>query len=187
MTNSISPILLKHYRGPEAELSSDEFYRELAAKYEEAWRVYEPRIIEGLISVLNVHFFLPVIDATLAPMVSCFSTPLTLNYKYEPDQFIDLLTHELIHILISDNQEGIVFSRAVKAQWSDVEMLVIWHIMVHALLKYVYLDILDQPSRLQRDVDAHTEAPAYKLAWEIVEDFGYREIIDLMLTDKNTE
>jgi hypothetical protein len=184
MAANISPILLAHYRGPEAKLESFEFYKKKIQDYTEAWQSKEQRILSGLIKVLDVNFYLPVIDATIAPMVAAFSTPLTLNFKPKPDEFIDILTHELIHILISDNKENISFYASVQSRWPDEESKVIAHIMVHALMEYVFRDVLDEVSRIERDIIACSSNPPYAKAWKIVEEYGYRQVIKLMLRDK---
>lgn len=186
MAANISPILLKHYRGPEAKLESFEFYEQRIQDYKNAWQPKEERILSGLIEVLDVNFYLPVIDATIAPMVAPFSTPLTLSFKSEPDQFIDILTHELIHILISDNKEKISFYHSVQHNWPDEESKVIAHIMVHALMEYVFRDLLNEVSRIERDIVNCSSNPPYAKAWKIVEESGYKSIIELMLHDKKS-
>ncbi len=184
MAANISPILLKHYRGPEAKLESHEFYEQRVQDYRDSWEQKEERILSGLIKVLGVKFYLPVIDATIAPMVAPFSTPLTLSFRPEPDEFIDIMTHELIHILISDNKENISFYRLVQKNWPEEESKVIAHIMVHALLEYVFRDILNEVSRIKRDILNCSSKPPYAKAWNIVQEYGYKEVIELMLREE---
>lgn len=186
MAANISPILLKHYRGHAAKLESYEFYEQRIHEYRDAWHLKEERILSGLIEALDVNFYLPVIDATIAPMVTPFSTPLTLSFKPEPDEFIDILTHELIHILISDNKEQISFYPSVQRNWPEQESKVIAHIMVHALMEYVFRDLLDEVSRIERNIVNCTSNPPYAKAWKIVEEYGYKGVIEIMLQDKTS-
>ncbi len=48
--------------------------------------------------------------------------------------------------------------------------------MVHSGLKEIYLDVLKEPYRLERDIKECQQWPAYKAAWAYVEDNDYKEI-----------
>ncbi len=154
-------------------------YRKRVDAYRVAWKQYDRVILNAITSRLELQFYLPVIDASIAPMIPSFSTPLQINFKSEPDEFVDILTHELIHILMSDNRENIEPDDLVKIHWSEYEPKIGIHIMVHAVLKYVYLDVLKQPDRLKRDIH-RSQTPAYALAWKIVEESDYSAIIEQM-------
>ena len=112
-----------------------------------------------------------------------------MNFRQKPDQFVDILTHELIHLLLIDNDKYQEYEAAPKhfmaSDWRklfgdkhDITTLV--HIPVHALLKYVYLDVLDEPSRLARDISFVKDfvgAESYVKAWEYVESHDYKTMI----------
>ena len=101
----------------------------------------------------------------------------------EPDLFIDTLTHELTHRLLTDNTT-IPHETLLLVPWQSLfgknhnfNMLV--HIPVHAVHKAIYLDVLNEPMRLERDIANNKmyEAKDYVDAWNYVERHGYEEII----------
>jgi hypothetical protein len=114
---------------------------------------------------------------------------MVIGVMREPDQFIDTLTHELIHRLLTDNT-SLPFDTKYLSRWGklfgkDHTFGTLVHIPVHAVHKAVYLDILNEPDRLERDVQENKSAKAedYIAAWEYVEKHGYRAIIDKLKRD----
>lgn len=180
MTRSISTSLIKYHRGPDAEVSELEVYLKKADAYRDGWKVKEQAILSGMTNELGLNFYLPVIDATLAPMVPTFSTPLTLNYRFTPDEFIDALTHELIHILLSDNIYSISFEHLKMEQWPNENDKTRNHILVHAVLAFIDTETLAEPARMERDSMSCHDNPPYRRAWEIVKEQGYRPVIELI-------
>ncbi len=55
------------------------------------------------------------------------------------------------------------------------------HIPLHALHKYLYLDVLKAPERLERELsslrNAQPRGPHFQ-AWEYVNEHDYREMVD---------
>lgn len=187
MTRAISPILLAHARGPEAKMPENKYFIQRLKDYQDAWEPLEQPVVSSMMEVLGLSFYLPVIDATVAPMVPAFSTPLTLNYRREPDEFVDMLTHELVHILLSDNREKISFDELSQHNWPAEDQKTRAHILVHAVLEHVYVETLKQPYRLSRDIASNQQNPPYRRAWEIVAQQGCDTIINQMhqyITDR---
>jgi hypothetical protein len=103
---------------------------------------------------------------------------------YEPDKFIDVLTHELLHRLLTDNTT-ISYDTNLRRTWSELfgrdhKPATLVHIPVHAVHKAIYLDVLKEPSRFERDFAGNKkhEAVPYIEAWAYVEENGYKEIIE---------
>lgn len=166
-------------------IPSMEACEEWTENYRQAWAEYEEKILRGITEALGVQFRQPIIDAHTAPGIRAMSDPLILNFMFYPDQFVDSLTHELIHVLLTDNDKyslkDTVATTRLDTAWTkmfgthDFETLV--HIPVHALHKYIYLDVLNEPDRLERDKKTAAEDPAYVRAWEYVENHNYHELI----------
>ena len=106
------------------------------------------------------------------------SHPLIIKSGYPPDKFVDVLIHELIHRLIDSNGLGRIAYK-VKKKYVNESGFVKAHIIIHAILKYIYLDILKQPYWLNRSLLSLKKhrTDEYSRAWEIVEQDGYRKII----------
>jgi hypothetical protein len=142
----------------------------------------------------GLQFKRKYIDAALAPWLPTISNPLIIGYQYEADEFVDTLTHELHHVLFTDNttyssRGGDAFDE--KLDWKKLygeghTNTTLVHIPVHAGLKYIYLDILKEPYRLKRDIKFSLRYEDYKKAWEYVEQNDYMEIIKKLKQDYQT-
>ncbi|HLZ57290.1 MAG TPA: hypothetical protein VKR06_10110 [Ktedonosporobacter sp.] len=171
------------------KMASPEKYAARTEEYRKAWANYQTVILRGMTEVLELSFYRPVIDVTLAPYFGHKSTPLILNFHPDPDRFVDVLTHELLHVLQTDNNKhqtlGPHSTIDLVAEWQKLfgkhERLTLAHIPLHALHKYMYLDVLKAPERLERELNAvrNFQTPgAYLQAWEYVNERDYREMVD---------
>ncbi len=168
---------------------------EKAEQYRQAWKEKAEIILPAMQELLGVTFYRPVIDAAVAPWTIGvgISNPLILDFRADPDEFIDSLTHELFHILFVDNnvmtamgaksQNRLKMDELFGSEHSDSTQV---HIAVHAGLKCIYLDILQEPYRLDRDIKYCDQFEDYKKAWEYVQQNDYMEIIG-KLKDRYTQ
>ncbi len=164
------------------EISYDECLAK-TKEYNEAWKKHSEKILVEMQKLYQLNFHKPVIDAFLAPMFIPKSMPLIINLRHTADQFVDVLTHELFHNLFTDNQyikkQELAKSR-IGYIWEDIfgkrDFVELVHIPVHAGLKAVYLDVLKQPYRLERDIQDCSSRPGYKEAWDFVENNDYQKI-----------
>jgi hypothetical protein len=172
---------------PDSTLLTYDEAEDKADAYRQAWAEKEQLILDGMQECMGLTFNTPVIDVALAPWTygSAVSFPLIVDMAREPDEFIDVLTHELFHLLFGDNQ--IITSRNARAQgrlkWNELfgdeySGGTLVHIAVHAALKYMYLDVHHEPHRLERDIEHAKKLPDYAKAWDYVENNDYKEIIE---------
>ena len=134
--------------------------------------------------LLGLSFRQNVIDVYIAPWFGAFSDPLVIGVMREPDQFVDTLTHELIHRLLTDNS-SISYEKKLFPNWQKLfgknhSFTTIVHIPVHAVHKAIYLDILNEPERLERDKksDIQHNAKDYIASWQYVDSDDYQIIIE---------
>lgn len=165
------------------EISIAECYK-LTSEYRKAWAKKEEKILTGMQDIFGLTFYKPIIDVTLAPAFGPKSLPLIINFFHKPDAFVDILTHELFHNLFTDNQyvQRDENSNLVEV-WrelfpEDLTQVALVHTPVHAGLKAIYLDVLNEPKRLERDIAECQQWPDYKAAWEYVEKNDYKKIIE---------
>lgn len=157
-------------------------YREIIRKrkaYEKAWRPVERKILKGMCDVLELEFHQNTIDIYVVGYARPISNPLVISSWYTPGQATHIITHELLHRLLTDNTAGGYPLKAWKEQYPDEPLHVRNHIMVHAVHKHIYLNVLKQPKLIdveKRRLRAH-QAADYLRSWEIVEMYGYRELI----------
>lgn len=170
-------------------IQDDDYYYKKTDEYISVWQKYERKILAGLQDALGVRFNLAIIDAYGAPFFIPKSAPLLFNYVDEPDRFIDVLTHELCHIALTDNNKyssfGTDFDQLIGHKWQKMYDLddfgAVIHVPVHALCKYIWLDVLEQPERYERDKKAVVSwvgGKSYVKSWEYVDRHDYKQILD---------
>ena len=148
-------------------------------KFIEAWQAKEEITLRSICNFLQLDFRQNIIDVYIVGRGKTFSDPMVISGHFDPDEFTDILTHELIHRLLTDNIQGRKnkLLEYLKQNFYTEERLTRNHILVHAISKFVYLEILKEPARLNRDIQNCADNSAYKRSWEIVEQKGYRQLI----------
>jgi len=171
--------------GGDKPLADDQWMKQRVGDYQKAWQPYEQKILYGMTEILGLTFRQNIIDVYIAPWFRAFSDPLVIGVMKEPDEFIDILTHELLHRLLTDNT---VISHKMEQklvlEWGrlfgkDLPFVQLVHIPVHAVHKAIYLDLLGESARFERDVanNKKHDATDYIAAWEYVNKQGYQTII----------
>lgn len=185
MYGNISKPLDKLWNDTDKPLESEETCEEWVQNYREEWAKYNDTILDALQEVTGLSFYKPVIDVACAPWLRASSDPVTMGFKNYPDQFVDVLAHELSHVLLTDNtvysiqssEKEVLLTDRWQKLFGKHDFNALVHIPVHALSKYLYLDILKDPSRLERDIDDVKGFKPYATAWEYVNSHDYKEII----------
>ena len=177
----------------EQEIISDATIKEKIEAYRAAWLPYENQILQHMTEVVNLSFRQNIIDVYIAPYFNAFSDPLVVGIRFEPDLFVDILTHELLHRLLTDNL-SMPSGYRIGGVWRELfgqnhTAVTLNHIPVHAIHKAIYLDSLKAPQRLQRDITrCQTHGTTdYVKAWEYVEEAGYQEIIEQLKKSYNSK
>lgn len=171
----------------DGELPSSEKCEEWTESYKEEWEKYEGKILPALTKATGLNFHMPVIDVSLAPFFIPQSEPLIIHFRSYPDEFVDVLTHELIHVLLTDNQvystkkdpsDHRLFNAWQKLFGKEHDFHVLVHIPVHALHQYIMIDVLNEPKRLERErAFVKKNMDSYTKSWDYVDKYGYKKII----------
>lgn len=187
LQSSVSSQLAKIHNKDDPFLTNDEQAEEYAKAYRKEWSKHEYKILTALCERLNLKFNLPIIDCYLADYFVPMSDPLILNFRNEPDQFVDVLVHELTHVLLTDNNKYQQHSDGeldlvghYKESFGDYSFNTLIHIPVHAAMKYIFLDIFKDEKRLSRDIGYYEDNgfEDYIKAWDYVQQNDYQKIID---------
>lgn len=94
-----------------------------------------------------------------------------------------MFTHEVAHRLLTDNSKMTSsLDRKILKTWKELfgedhAWNTLVHIPVHALLEYIFVDVLDEPERLERDIELCKQHPPYADAWTYVQSEGYQNIL----------
>ncbi len=171
---------LFHVDKPGGSLMEPERARQKTEQYSTAWKPREKEIVTGMCALFDLVFYKSVIDVYLSPWVPTISAPILVTLRSTPDEFIDVLTHELLHVLITDNttypQE--VLGARLEQLYPDFDWVARNHILVYAGLKHIYLNVMQEPKRLDRDIISCQIHPAHTAAWNYVDRHSYLAVID---------
>lgn len=178
--------------GKGEKLVDDAWMEKRVSDYQKAWKPFEQKVLLGMTELLGLSFRQNIIDVHIAPWFKAFSDPLIIGVSQEPDVFVDILTHELLHRLLTDNTT-IPYETELLPEWQklfgeDHTFGALVHIPVHAVHKAIYLDVLNDSSRLDRDIAINKtrNATDYIAAWEYVEKHGYKQIIKKLRSSYET-
>ena len=156
-----------------------------AHQLRDVWREHESTILPAMTELYGIEFNRSIIDVYVSPWNMSISDPLILNPNRPPEVQVDTLMHELLHVLFTDNtayclydesHEKLLIDRWREMFGSDLEFKTLVHIPVHAGLKALFLDTLNEPAHLERDMARLKKNPAYTAAWEYVESHDYKQI-----------
>lgn len=174
---------LHELRHGDDELPDNERMAKIVGEYRKAWRPHEQKILKYVTDSLELSFRQNIIDVYIAPYFNAFSDPLVIGTSLEPDVFVDVLTHELLHRLLTDNA-AVPFELRLRSEWARLfgerPYAELVHIAVFAVQKAVFLEVLKAPERLERDITASKENDFvdYARAWDYVDARGYKEVIE---------
>lgn len=153
----------KNWREP-----SKEQVRIKTSIFKEAWKIHQAAIFNGLFETTGLIFARNAFDVhVVSGNPRSFSFPIVVKSGYTPDEFIEVVAHELIHCLFKDNK--------VEEPYPKNR-----HIIIHAILKSIYLDHMHKPELLADNI-ARSKAcdyPEYAEAWKFVSRNDYGKIIE---------
>ena len=192
LNGNVIPLLLPQLEEEGREAEADrEFIKQKWHGYTDAWSPYETTILAGMCEALDLEFTQNTIDVYLSPFRHSFSDPMVISTRYTDDRFIDVLTHELLHRLLTDNTKTPKEWDGILDVWKGLfgeehEWNVLVHIPVHLMLKYIFRDILHEEQRVERDKRLVGKYESYRKAWEYVEAHDYRECISRLRASYGT-
>lgn len=163
---------------------------EIIKTYENAWEPVENKILNGMCDIMNLEFYQNTLDVYVAPWFYPFSDPLVMGIMFKPDRFVAVLTHEILHRLLTDNT-AMNKNTDLLAAWHQMfgsghSNTTLVHIPVHAVHKAIIYDVLKDPGIKDADYNKCLEREGkdgdYVKAWDYVDKHGYKEIIKKLKT-----
>lgn len=181
LADAASQVLNEKW-GDGTPLQSYDYYTGIARKYAEWWEPIGDSILEGLCTITNLQFRQTIIDIHVAPWFYAFSSPMVIGVIFkDQDSLVNIVTHEIIHRLLIDNtsyEYGYDFAAMWRSMFGkDLTKNALVHVPVHAIMKKLYIDVLDRPDLVELDKKTVADQPDYVAAWEYVDSVGYEEII----------
>lgn len=184
-------VPLNELWGDGEPLRSDNEYAAITKAYQKAWQPYEQKILAAMTDLLELQFRQNIIDVYIAPWIIAFSDPLVIGVMQKPDVFVDTLTHELIHRLLTDNttvpHELFLLPEWEKLFSNSHTFNTLVHIPVHAVHKAICFEVLHEPKRIERDIKSckDNKASDYVAAWDYVEKHDFKGIINKLKLSYN--
>lgn len=174
---------LRHFieLNPEIKKKSYPSREEVETKiqdYKDAWEKIENKVLTAISEILKLQFYQKVIDVYIVGRSKSFSDPMIISSHFIVDEFCDVLTHELIHRILTDNTKKLKVGSIWNEMFPKEPRLVRNHVLVHAVHEYIYREILKDVSRLKRDISNANEFLEYKRSWDIVKKKGYQKVIE---------
>ncbi|PCI30119.1 hypothetical protein COB52_01800 [Candidatus Kaiserbacteria bacterium] len=149
----------------------------------EEWKKSEKYILTGLSEALDLEFQYNFIDVyVVSGLPRSFSNPIVVRSGATPEEFVDIVTHELVHALLRQNNTIASWDSVnwVDSMYTDESKLVQNHLIVHAVLTYVYKKVLKDEERLERvrERSLNHGTGEYARAWEIIDSYCYERFIE---------
>jgi hypothetical protein len=188
LSGQASEIMNDKY-GDGTPLRTFEEYEAIVEKYDTWWSAIGTEILNGLCDILQLEYRQNIIDVYVAPWFSPISDPMVIGPAFHSQNtLINTLTHELIHRLLTDNTST-DYEHNFLADWKIIfgdehEFNTLVHIPVHAVMKRLYLDVINRPDLLQYDIEDVSNNKPYAQAWDYVNDNDYVELIDKLKISK---
>tara|TARA_B100000745_G_C20154018_1_gene395503 strand:- start:3060 stop:3692 length:633 start_codon:yes stop_codon:yes gene_type:complete len=155
---------------------------EIINDYRRCWRKDEKKVLNFISKITELSFKRNFVDVHVVRLINrSFSRPIIFDIRKTPEDFCDNLTHELLHILFSDNKKVISckLENWLKSEFPEETDCTRNHIYVHSILKVLYLEVLKKPERFRNNIirsKAHT-TDEYTRAWNIVNSLGAKNLI----------
>lgn len=148
-------------------------------KIEKKWRGVERKILQELSKLSGLEWQESTVLCYLVGRCRPFSDPLTMHVSYKKDEeFIDVLTHEMIHQLFIQGGNLAKSKKAweyIDKKYKDESITTRIHIPLHALHADILVKLFGE-KRLKEEIK-WSKHPDYKKSWQIVERDGYKNII----------
>ncbi|MFA5249214.1 MAG: hypothetical protein WC397_01590 [Candidatus Paceibacterota bacterium] len=174
------------------ECPSEEKIEQSIELYKKAWEEKEKIIVKAMCEAVSLNFLQNIIDVYIV----CgndrqFSDPIVIKSSFSPEEFIDVITHELTHKLMANNiqcsENGIKMGRIFKELFPEQQSATVRnHALTYSLMKYIFLDVLKDDNWLEKTEDklAHRSFPEYREAWDMVREIGYMKAIEMVRKER---
>jgi len=155
-------------------------------RLDKEWRKIEKKVLSEMAKTAGMKWKDKQITCfVVSHCIHSFSYPLTVIIRHKDDRLrridyvIDILIHELIHVLFVSNEiYNLDKYLGFDKEFKNEKMATNGHIYLHALHKHLYLKFFNK-NRLARDIALakSKSMPGYDRAWEIVEEYGHENLI----------
>jgi len=146
------------------------------------WEKYGPSILKAMCEITEIEFKRSIIDIYVVNGCNrSYASPIIVHSGLPLTALIDLITHELIHVLLndyfgkhSDNKLRTIMKNLYPNETGTTYM----HIIVYSIYKYIVSNVFDKEHYKIEIVNASKhKTNEYSKAWEYIEKEGHLAII----------
>ena len=146
---------------------------------EKVWNKHGKKILNEIEKISGFKWKEKKIICYIVGKTLPFSDPLTMSLENNNIEFIDTLTHELIHQVQIQNEDK--FNKAWKGyivkNFKKENYNCKTHIFLHAIHKEIFLKLFEE-KRLEKEIELSKKFPVgYYRSWQIVNKKGHENII----------
>lgn len=178
-------VTLNEKWGDGTPLKSAEEYEAVAKQYQEWWLPLGATILRVMTDTLQLEFRQNTLDVYVVPWFYAISDPLIVGPTFKSqDEVINLLTHELVHRLVTDNTKAEYGENMIedwRTLFGNLPFNTITHIPVYAVMKSIFLEALNRPDLLHLEVQNAAKDAELARAWAYIERQGYQTIVDKLV------
>lgn len=179
LLNKVFEEAIRRNKGSDWEAPSKDFHIKKVEGYKKEWGVDSEKILSEISRVLGLEFRENLIDVHIVVGRSAMSDPLVIGSDTKEEDFVSVLTHELIHRLLNKSTSNIDLVKIWSNMFPGVEDVIYRnHILVHAVHKYIYVDLLEDKDLLEKNIEKDKGNEPYAKSWAFVEENGYKNIIE---------
>lgn len=162
------------------KIPPSEDMKTLIEEAKKTWNTSSEQILKGMCEVTGLEFYSNTIDVYLAlGYRGGISSPMIISAHKKDKELLSLLTHEILHRLLTDNTKKLDVKTIWKKMFPEIkEQKIRNHIVLHAIHKELLLSILKDKGELDRIVAFNQKFEQYKKAWDIVDERGHESIIN---------
>ena len=173
-----SPMMKKFLKKQNKSYPSIKKIIKYMGDVEKLWKKDENLILREISKLTRLKWKEKEIKCYVIGFGRGFSDPLTLSLYKNKKDFIDALTHELIHQIQSQNEKKFRKwgKKFLSIKYKKESRSTKSHIFLHSVLKALYLKLFGK-KRLKKIINFDKNFKDYKRAWEIVEEEGHENII----------
>jgi hypothetical protein len=166
-----SPIIKKRLDGQNKNYPSMNKISNYIAKIEPIWRKKEKTILKTISEISGLKWTEKAVICYVIGFGRCFSDPLTVRLYENKDDFIDTLTHEMIHQMhIQNIKKSLKWKKYLQGKYNNESIITRNHIFLHSVHYHLYLKLFNK-KRLNRDINfcKKVRVEDYVRSWQIVQ------------------
>ena len=161
---------------------SQEGLNSIVAAYRQAWKKKGEGIIDGLEKVTGLNYAQNIIDVyvIIHYLKDVIGNPIIISGRYLPEEFVQVLTHILIHRLVSDNRQHENWHIRAQKLYPRKDIDVANHIMTNAILEALYVDVMGNTDKVIWSIkhyEIFKKREAHKQAWDFINQYGQQDVV----------